>query len=350
MQSRRIGRLALVLSLMCLAASSQGQEAELIRFQQARPHMGTQFGIVLYAPDEGTAKKAFDAAFARIGELDDRLSDYDATSELSRLSQASPTPRPVPVSVDLWKVLSASQELSRRTEGAFDVTVGPLTILWRRARRQKALPPASQMQQAQAAVGHTHLRLLDEGRKVELLRPNMRLDLGAIAKGYACDEALQAMEKHGITRALVNGGGGLALSDPPPDEPGWKVGVAPLEPEAEPSRILLLANCGVATSGDAWQFIEFNGVRYSHIIDPRTGLGLTTRSSVTVIAPTGMLADGLATAVSVLGPRKGIELIEDTPGAAAMVVWLENEQTKTVQSLRFAKLPTLAPERPQPAP
>jgi thiamine biosynthesis lipoprotein len=331
-----------MLLLACLPLSLAADEKPpLVRYEQVQPHMGTQFAIALYAADEETARKAFEAAFARIGELDDRMSDYDATSELSRLGQASPTAAPVKLSDDLWTVLAASQDLSRRTDGAFDVTVGPLTQLWRRARRQKEAPPQDRLRDALAAVGYQHLRLIDDERTAELLKAGMRLDLGAIAKGFAGDEALAAMEKCGVVRGLVNGGGGLSLGDPPPGEQGWKVGVAPLQAQAEPSRVLLLANCGIATSGDAWQFVEIDGVRYSHIVDPRTGLGLTTRSSVTVVANSGMLADGLATAASVLGPEKGLRLIEETPGAAALFVWLENDEVKTAQSTRFGEMPAV---------
>jgi thiamine biosynthesis lipoprotein len=274
------------------------------------------------------------------------MSDYDATSELSRLSQASPTAAPVKLSEDLGTVLAASQNLSRRSGGAFDVTVGPLTQLWRRARRQKEFPAEDRLREALAAVGYQQLRLNEEERTAELLKPGMRLDLGGIAKGFAGDEALKVMARFGVTRALVNGGGGLSLGESPPGEKGWKVGVAPLEAEAEPSRVLLLANSGIATSGDAWQYVEINGVRYSHIVDPRTGLGLTTRSSVTVVARSGALADGLATAASVLGPEKGLKLIDETPGAAALFVWLENDQLKTSESSRFRALPAVEVTEP----
>lgn len=335
----RLPSLCWFAALTWFASAAFGQEAKLQRFEQVQPHMGTQFAIALYAADEATAQQAFEAAFRRIGELDDCMSDYDATSELSRLSKASPTPAPVHASDDLWNVLVASQELARRSEGAFDVTVGPLTQLWRRSRRQKELPSPERFEEARDAVGYQHLRLHASDHTVELLKPNMRLDLGGIAKGYAGDEALKAIAGFGVTRALVNASGGLSVSDPPPGEKGWKVGVAPLEPEADPSRVLLLANCGIATSGDAWQFVEIDGVRYSHIIDPQTGLGLTTRNSVTVIAPSGALSDGLATALCVLGPEKGVSLIESTPDAAALYVWLENGDVKTRASARLKDLP-----------
>jgi thiamine biosynthesis lipoprotein len=151
----------------------------------------------------------------------------------------------------------------------------------------------------------------------------MRLDLGGIAAGYAVDEALRVLNAHGITRAMVNGSGDIGVSDPPPGVQGWRIGIAPLEkPDAAPSRYLLLSNAAVTTSGDAFQFVEIGGQRYSHIVDPRTGLGLTDRSSVTVVARDCITADSLATAVSVLGPEKGLELIEATPGAAALIFHL----------------------------
>ena len=308
-----------------MAVAVAGPEAgELRRYEATQVHMGASFEIVLYAADESAANRAFELAFARIGQLDKTLSDYDSGSELSRLSKASPTPEPVRVSEDLWTILQSSQELSRRTGGAFDVTVGPLTKLWRRTRAQRKLPPADRLEQARAAVGFQYMLLDPAERTVTLTQPNMRLDLGAIAKGYAADEALEVLRGTGIDRALVNAGGGLAFGAPPPGSCGWKVGAAPRGPEAEPSEFFRLADCGMATSGDAWQFVELAGIGYSHIIDPRSGLGLTRRSGVTVVAPDGMTADALATAATVLGPERGLELIESTAGAAAIFVTVDD--------------------------
>ena len=316
--------------LMALAVA--GPEAgELRRYEATQVHMGASFEIVLYAADESAANRAFERAFARIGQLDKTLSDYDSTSELSRLSSASPTPDPVPVSEDLWAILQASQELSRRTGGAFDVTVGPLTKLWRRTRAQRKLPPADRLEQARAVVGFQYMLLDPAARTVALTQPDMRLDLGAIAKGYAADEALKVLRAAGIERAVINAGGGLAFGDPPPGAVGWKVGAAPLRPEAEPSEFFRLAGCGMATSGDAWQFVELGGIRYSHIIDPRSGLALTRRSGVTVVAQDGMTADALATAATVLGLEKGLELIESTAGAAALFVTVDDAEEPQVR-------------------
>ncbi|MCO6455878.1 MAG: FAD:protein FMN transferase [Pirellulaceae bacterium] len=320
-------------------AAVTADRAALTRFEATEVHMGTNVTIVVYAESPDTANPALRAAFERIRRVDEIMSDYREDSELNRLSRQSPTPAPVPVSPPLWTVLQAARELSEASDGAFDVTVGPLSRLWRRARRQKQFPAATRLAEARESVGYRLLKLHPRERAVELLGPRMQLDLGGIAKGYAADQALEELRQRGLPRALVNAGGDLAIGDPPPGEDGWKVGVAPLGPAEPPSRLLSLARCGVATSGDAWQFVEIDGQRYSHILDPRTGLGLTDHAGVSLIAADGMTADALASAVSVLGPEAGLKLVDRTAGAAALVVRVEHDGIKTYESLRFRKLP-----------
>src|SRR5437773_6196241 len=197
-------------------------------------------------------------------------------------------------------------------------------------------PLPARLAQALQAVGHKKLRLDSRRHTVELLKPNMRLDLGAIAKGYAADEALRVLRRQGITRALVAGGGDMTLGDRPPGKRGWRIEIAPLDTtNAPPARFVLLANAGLATSGDVFQHVEIGGKRYSHIVDPRTGIGLTDHSLVTVIAQDGITADSLATAVSVLGPEKGKKLIENTKGAAVQIVRQPGEQIEINESSRI---------------
>jgi thiamine biosynthesis lipoprotein len=309
------------------------------RFEFNQPQMGLPFRIVLYAPDAGTAQAAAKAAFRRISQLNDILSDYDSDSELSRLSFSSGQNLAVPVSADLWSVLEAAQALARRTDGAFDITVGPFVNLWRRARRERQMPRAELLAQARQSVGWQHLQLNSRGRTALLRKPGMRLDLGAIAKGYATDQAIQVLRDLGIPRALVAGGGDMTAGGPPPGKPGWRIEVAPLDvPDAPPPRFVWLKNAGLATSGDLFQYVEIDGVRYSHIVDPRTGLGLTDHSLVTVIAADGMSADGLATAVSVLGPRRGLKLIASTRGAEALVMRKPGANLEVHTSAKFNEL------------
>lgn len=330
----------LFLTMSFLTTATLGAAAtdeHLERFRESRPGMGSTFEVIVYAPSEDAAKRGLDAAFARIEQLNQIFSDYESESEACRLSHAAPMPEAVPVSGEMFTVLDYSVQLSRQTDGAFDVTVGPVSRLWRRARRQKQLPAPERLKEALAGVGSQHLELDAAGRRVKLAAAGMRLDFGAVAVGYAVDEALTVLKQHGLTRVLVNGSGDMAIGDPPPSETGWRIGVAPLEPDQPPSRLLRLAHCGVSTSGDAWQYVEIAGRRYSHIVDPRTGLGLTTRSSVTVIAPNGMAADGLATAASVLGVENGLALIERTCGAACLMVVVEDGKPRLHESRGWKK-------------
>jgi thiamine biosynthesis lipoprotein len=231
--------------------------------------------------DEAAAQVAFAAAFQKIADLDGSMSDYNTQSELSRLSASSPHTKPVEVTHDLWQILYIARSVSRDSEGAFDVSVGPITRLWRQARREKKLPDAEKLQTALAAVGYKHIRLSEISKvqrpeTVQLTKPHMRLDLGGIAQGFAADRALQVLQRHGITRAIVNASGDIVAGDPPPGERGWKVALGALDPTKPPTEFVMLANASISTSGDAFQYTEVDGVRYSHIVDPKTGIGLTT--------------------------------------------------------------------------
>ena len=294
-----------------LASASGSASGALQRFEHQKPEMGLPFRIVLYAPDRTVADQAVAAAFTRIEELNDILSDYDIDSELSRLSRSSGEGRAVAVGPDLWRVLSRAQALAEQTDGAFDVTVGPCVNLWRRARREGKLPDPVRLEQARRAVGYRYVHLDPARHTAELKVPDMRLDLGGIAKGYAVDEALKVLARHGIRRALVSGGGDLAVSEPPPGRAGWRIELPPLDvTNTPPARFVLLRNAALATSGDLFQRLEIEGRRYSHILNPRTGIGLTDHSLVTVIARDCMTADSLTKVVSVLGPEPGLRFLE----------------------------------------
>jgi thiamine biosynthesis lipoprotein len=300
--------------------------------------MGTTFRIVLYAANEAQAKAASKAAFARIAELDGIMSDYRPTSELMQLC-AKAGGDPVKVSPELFFVLKKAEEVSRLSDGAFDVTVGPVVRLWRLARRTQRLPDAEKLAQARALVGWRNVVLDEKERTVQLRKAGMQLDLGGIAKGYAADEAQAVLKKHGVTRALVAAGGDITVSDAPPGEKAWKIEIQPVDPEKEKTPpTLLLHNASVSTSGDANQFVEIDGVRYSHIVDPKTGLGLVGRMSVTVVAPNGITADSHTKIVCVLGPEKGMPLIEKVPGASARMVRITPKGIETTYSRGFPLL------------
>ena len=286
------------LAVFVLTAALSADE----RFAFEELHMGVPVRIILYASTSKMAEMAAQEAFVSFQSLNNIMSDYDSESELSLLNESRGHIR---VSDDLFTVLRAAKHYNALSDGAFDVTVGPMVRLWRRSRRQQELPKEELVKQAKQLVGN-HLWELDEKEKtVRLLKADMRFDLGGIAKGYAIDKAFEIIQKHGITSQLVDAGGDFRLGAPPPDTEGWRI--------AKNNKIVLMKNTAMATSGGQFQFVEIDGVRYAHIVDPKTGFGITGTQTVHVIAPTAMEADALATAVTILGKEKGKIMIDKLP-------------------------------------
>jgi FAD:protein FMN transferase len=316
------------------AGSSQG--AELARFEYEEPHMGTKFRIVAYAPDKPTADKAAQEGFARVAELNRIMSDYLATSELMQLCKKfeEKVGEPVKVSDDLFYVLEKSQAVSKLSDGAFDVTVRPIVVLWRHARRTQRLPDPKELAEAKSKVGYQKMILDPKTKTVKLTVSGMELDLGGIAKGFAADEVLKVLAKHGIASALVAAGGDIAVSGAPPGTKGWRVEIAPL-PGSKEKRVLLLKDAAVSTSGDAEQFVVIDGIRYSHIVDPRTGIGLTGQRSVTVIARRGIDADSLTKMASILPAEKVIERFEKLANVHTLIIRKTAKGEEAFQSKRF---------------
>jgi thiamine biosynthesis lipoprotein len=273
--------------------------------------MGTEARLVLFARDRTHADSAAAAAFARIARIDRALSDYRIDSEVATVAAAAGDSAVV-VSQDFVHVLSAALDLARATGGAFDPTAGPLTSLLREARRAHRPAADSAVARALALVNWRCVRLNPAERTVRLDRPGMRLDFGGIAKGFAADEALAALRAHEAPRSLVVFGGEIVAGEPPPGRPGWTV---TLDDGTE----RLLARRALSTSGDAEQFLEIGGVRYSHVIDARDGRPLTSRITATVLAPDGMTADALATAVTVLDSAARVPFIAERPWAEFLV-------------------------------
>jgi thiamine biosynthesis lipoprotein len=288
----------------------------LSRFEFEQPQMGVPFRMVVYAVDAATAERGARAAFDRVSALNAILSDYEPESEVSRLRPSAGTGRAVPVSEPLGTVLNAALTMARASDGAFDPTVGPLVQLWRRSRRNGRMPTTQAIAEARTATGWEAVTLMrDNGWRVTMSKPGMRLDFGGIAKGFAADEALKTLRELGLPRALVGASGDFAAGDPPPGKLGWRIAVTPMEQETgvprEGDRVserdIWLSRAGLTTSGDRYQFVELDGVRYSHIVSPKTGLGLTERVQATVIAPTAMEADALATTLCVKGCAAAVD-------------------------------------------
>lgn len=326
-------RFACVVALAAgLSAVGRADDDALTPYQRIEPHMGTKFILTVYAESQQQASAAIEAASRRIAEIEQRMSDYRPDSEIRQLARQAPTREPLPISADLREVLAASRRIGAATDGAFDITVGRLSELWRGARSSNQLPDPRQTAEALKGVGLQRWRLSEGG--VELLQRDMRLDLGGIAKGYALDEALQAMRDAGVGQALINGGGDIVAGDAPPGRDAWRVAVASLEADGEPRWTVPLVNGSVCTSGDAWQHVEIDGRRYSHLLDPKTGRGVEGRHAATVVAPTAMAADAWASALCVLGPA-GLKAIAVEKDTAAVITVVEQGKPRQAWNPRF---------------
>ncbi len=290
-------------------------ESKWQRFEYVESEMGVNFKLKFYASSEARAERVAKSVYSRVEELNYIFSDYEPDSELSRLSRA-PVGVPVKVSGELFEVLLIAHKLSQQTRGAFDVTAGASVRLWRELRREREKNPdkvlsLDQLRSAQKRVGFNQLKLNNNNKTVTLTAPDLQLDLGGIAKGYAVDEAMQILKRKGINRAFVAASGDILVSRAPLGRSGWKIEIRDVDEFGNIyPRTIYLNNSALSTSGDTEQFVEINGTVFSHIVDPRNGIGLTNRIQVSVISASSTLSDCYATAICVLGKEEGLQFAE----------------------------------------
>jgi len=271
------------------------------RFEFSHPQMGTMFRVVVYASDSASARVATQKAFSRLDELNLTLSDYREDSEVNTLCRTAGSDQYIKVSVDLWNILQESVKAAKLSEGNFDVTIGPLTQLWRRMKRQKQLPTPTQISEAKTKIGIEKIFFNKTNQSVMLKTKGMRLDFGGIGKGFAEDEMMKVLKENGIKSALIEAGGNIVVSNSPTDSPkGWEIIIN--------QEKYYLKNCGVSTSGDAYQFVEIEGKKYAHILDPKTGIGYAEPHQVSIIAKNGTISDWLSTALYLMPTESGQKL------------------------------------------
>jgi thiamine biosynthesis lipoprotein len=288
--------------------------------------MGTFARVVAVAKDSDTAQECIQAALAEIRLVDELMSDFKSDSEIAQ-ANAEAADHPVQVGESTFEVLARSVEFSKLSDGAFDVTVGPLVDLFRTAKRTGAAPAEEQIAQTKAKVGFEKLELDGQNRTVRFTVKGMRLDLGAIAKGYAVDKAAEAAQRCGAAGAMVDLGGNIrCFGTPPKGRDHWLIGVQDPNAAGEGAGggglllTLKITEASIATSGDYQQFALIAGKRYSHILDPHTGWSAEGLSSVTIITDNATDADALSTAISVMGIQKGLALIERLPNTEAILI------------------------------
>lgn len=319
-------------------ASSESETEDLALYTFEEPHMGILFTLKIWARKDQLEELTLlkDKAFNRIAELNQSFSDYLPESEINDLARA-PAEEPIPVSDDLLGIFVASQELWAETDGAFDISAGPLIRLWRRAKKNQGLPSPDQLASAKERTGFDLLVLDREKRTITKKRPDMLFDLGGIAKGYAADAALSILKESGFTRSLVAASGDIVVGDPPPGKKGWRIGIETLEinTDLESMPTVVLANKAISTSADTRRYFILEGVRYSHIVSTKTGLGLTERIGASVIAPTATASDSYATAVTLLGQKDGLQFIKNKREIECQIVALQDEKEVVIRSDGF---------------
>ncbi len=266
---------------------------------RSRPLLGTFVVVSVSTADRVAAPAAISAAFAEIERVDALMSLHRPDSELVRLNQLA-ADGPVSVSPDLFRVIAAAQKIAADTDGSFDITIRPLTQLWGFIWKEYRLPTDAELRQVLPAVSHRRVQLDLRHRTVTFTHPGVSLDLGGIAKGYAVDCAIERLRTLGFTNAMVRAGGDLRVLGSPPGAAHWTVQLEDPVRRGHRTAIPLL-DAALSTSGNYENFFEVNGRRYSHILDPRTGLPVEGIAACTVLAPTCLESDAWATACFVLG-------------------------------------------------
>ncbi len=287
--------------------NSDTNKARLKEFSYSQLQMAMQLRITVWCDSQDHAEEACKLAFDRAAELVKVFSDYDPKSESRRLTR-SKIGQPIKVSDHLFHALAFSKVLNEKTNGAFDPTASVLIRLWRTARKDGALPESNAIEKAIEHVGLDKFQIDLNKKTVTLLASAMDLDFGGIAKGYIGDQVIKVLQENGIEIGCYEAGGDIVLGSSPPGKKGWAIEVGHNDDGSV--KTLELANCGVSTSGDTQQFVEIDGRRYSHVIDPRTGIGITTGQAAYVVAPSGMESDALATVGCVLNEADFQKLLD----------------------------------------
>ncbi len=300
------------------AESAPDEPPLALAAKQSAQLMGTVITIAVYDVDAGKGAAAIAEAMGRIAELSKKLNLFDATSEVSQVNRDAAR-RAIPVDNDVAAILRRSREVATLTGGAFDVTCGPVTDLWRTYRAKERLPSDEEVERARALVGFDKVTLAECGgaMTVQFAREGMSFDFGGIAKGLASEEAARVLAVRGVRSAIISCGGNVKLIGARPDGMPFRVGIIDPKTAGADERwgiVVPLANAAIDTSGNYRQFTIIGGKRYSHIVDPRTGRSIEAEPSVTVVGPDAETCDALSTAISVLGVEEGLKLIDKVNG------------------------------------
>lgn len=317
---------------MFLNVSAKGQ---LVRFSFHADKMGSPFNIIMYASDSATANKVATESFKLVDSLVHIFSDYDESSEISFINKYAAT-APQPISPLMEQLLLIAKEAYYKSNHTYNIAIGPLSLLWRKARASKRFPTKQAVITAKNLCQFEALDIDSIRHLIYFKKKGMRIDFGGLGKGFIGQQVIDYLQRNNINHCMVDAGGKIETSTPKEATEKWKVGINKVESKNEmlPS-ILKLSNEAVASSGAVYQFFIHKGVKYGHIINPQTGYGLTVPKNVTVIAKNGVLADWLATACSILPEKEAYSLVKSYHGEI-MIVTNQKNKIKYFKSEGFS--------------
>jgi thiamine biosynthesis lipoprotein len=304
-----------------------------IRYEETKFLMGTEVNIIVVGSNREAIRSAARAGFREISRIEDIMSVYKLDSELCSLNKTGEQE----VGEELLCVINKACCASVLSDGAFDITCKPLIDLWHNARKTNEIPDTQSIQDALSIVGYKNISI--KNNNVKFNKAGMKIDLGALAKGYAVDMAMDIIKNYDINGALIDAGGDLRAIGKREDGKLWEIGIKHPREKNRIIGLINLENSAVATSGDYERFFMLNGKKYSHIIDPKTGYPVDNQIvSVSVLSSDCLTCDSLATVLTVLGEKRGIELIEKLKGVEALIITIKDGNLNLIKSSGLTNL------------
>ena len=296
--------------------------------------MGSSFNMIFYHMDSVEALSLAKECFLFVDSLNNIFSDYSSESEVGKLVlQTNQTD--IKVSNELFSMITRSKDAWEGSGKTFDITIGALTQLWRKAKKENRFPSEAEIKAAKDLTGFKNLIINKRSKTISFKKPGIRFDFGGIVPGYTAQRVIDFLKTKNVNIALVDASGDIVMSDAPPGKDGWAIGINLPENENELwDKKLELKNFAVSTSGDVYRYTIHDGIKYSHIIDQRTGYGVTSQRNVTVITKYGADADWLATACSILPIKKALKLAKKEH-ASILIATMNGEKIITYRSKSF---------------
>ncbi len=298
--------------------------------------MGSRFEITVVAKDSIVANKHIDTAVAEISRIEKLISSWDANSQTSEINRNAGV-SPVKVSPELFELIARSIKISQLTDGAFDITYASMDKIWKFDGSMTQMPSEEEINASVAKVGFQNIFLDRENSTVFLKMKGMKIGFGAIGKGYAADKAKALLISKGVASGIINASGDMNTWGKQPNGEDWKIAITNPMNKNKVFALLPITDGAVVTSGNYEKYVNFQGKRYTHIIDPRTGYPSSGIISVTVFAPKAELADALATSVFVMGKETGLDRINQLPGIECIIIDDKGNITKS-KNIEFDKL------------